>query len=141
MTRIDFHSNIGDKITYACRLARKIQASRHRIILLTGDDQGRSALDHALWTFSELDFLPHVMTGDVLAPRTPIVLADQHAADFPHHQILINLSGATPGQFARFERMIEIVGRDDAEVASGRERWLFYKQRGYHLNHFAIEGP
>ena len=140
MTRIDFHSNIGDRIAYACRLVRKARTGGHRIILLTRDGAERNAIDQSLWIFSAPDFLPHVTADDPLAARTPIVLADHDAADLPHHQLLINLSGSTPAHFARFERIIEIVGQDQGEVASGRERWLFYKKRGYLLKHHPIEG-
>ncbi len=140
MTRIDFHSNIGDRIAYACRLARKAHAADNRIILLTADDEQRDALDQALWIFSAPDFLPHVTSDDPLAAQTPIVLAPHDADDLPHHQLLINLSSHAAAQFARFERVIEIVGRADGDVASGRERWTFYKDRGYLLQHHVIEG-
>lgn len=141
MTRIDFHSNISDRILYACRLTRKARATGGRIVLLAQDGRQRDALDQALWTFSELDFLPHVGAGDPLAKRTPIVLAEHDTAEMPHHQILINLSGAVPSHFARFERLIEIVGSEDADLAGGRERWRFYKDRGYPLAHFVAGTP
>ena len=136
MTRIDFHSNVGDKIAYACRLTRKARAANFRIVLLAQDAQQLIQLDNALWRFSELDFLPHVSAQDRLASRTPIILADSDAAELAHHQILINLSPATPANFARFERMFEIVASDDTDRLAGRERYQFYKQRGYALTHF-----
>lgn len=136
MTRIDFHSNISDRILYACRLTRKAHGTGGRVVLLVPDAQQRDALDQALWTFSELDFLPHVSVGDPLADRTPIVLTERDTAETPHYQILVNLSGAVPSHFACFERLIEIVGSADAEVAGGRERWRYYKDRGYPLAHF-----
>ena len=139
MTRIDFHSNIQDKIMYACRLTRKARGADHRIVLLASDRAQRDALDQALWTFSELDFLPHVTADDPLAPQSPIVIAELQAAELPHHQLLLNLSGTTPADFARFERMIEIIGCDDADKSGGRERWTFYKKRGYPLAHFVAE--
>lgn len=140
MTRIDFHSNIHDRIAYACRLARKAHAAHHKIILLSRDGDESDTLDQALWDFSAPDFLPHVTANDPLAAVTPIVLIEPDAEDLPHHQLLINLSGDTPLHFARFERIVEIIGRDDREVSSGRERWAFYKQRGYLLKHHVIEG-
>lgn len=139
MTRIDFHSNVPDKITYACRLVRKARAADCRIVLLTADRNHLAALDEALWTFSEQDFLPHVMAGDALAAQTPVVLTDTDTVELPHHQILINLSGTTPHHFARFERMFEIIASDDADKTAGRERYRFYQQRGYPLTHFVAE--
>ena|SRR3990167_4563699 len=139
MTRIDFHSNVPDKVAYACRLVRKARAADCRIVLLTNNRSHLAALDETLWTFSEPEFLPHVTAGDPLAAQTPIVLTDNDAAELPHHQILINLSDHTPGNFARFERMFEIISTDDADKSAGRERYRFYLQRGYALTHFVAE--
>ena len=139
MTRIDFHSNVPDKMGYACRLVRKAFAAQCRIVLLAEDKDSVAALDTALWTFSELDFLPHVVASDPLALQTPIILTDNDATDYPHHQILINLSSRTPAHFARFERMFEIISSGDADKQSGRDRYRFYQQRGYPLTHTVAE--
>jgi DNA polymerase-3 subunit chi len=139
MTRIDFHSDVPDKIAYTCRLVRKARAANCRIVLLTRDSADLAALDQALWTFSELDFLPHAAVDDELAPDTPVILTDNDTADVPHHEVLINLSGNTPAHFARFERMIEIIAADDTDRTAGRERYRFYQQRGYPLKHFVAE--
>ncbi|MES2536393.1 MAG: DNA polymerase III subunit chi [Pseudomonadota bacterium] len=139
MTRIDFHSNVPDKIAYACRLVRKARAANFQIVLFAGDQQQLSELDESLWTFSELDFVPHVMAGDTLAPQTPVLLVADDRIDLPQHQILINLSATTPAFFARFERMFEIVSSADEDKLAGRERYRFYQQRGYPLTHFVAE--
>jgi DNA polymerase-3 subunit chi len=139
MTRIDFHSNVPDKMGYACRLVRKAHAAQCRIVLLTEDMDSLAALDTALWTFSELDFLPHVFASDPLALQTPIILTDNDATDYPHHQILINLSNKVPAHFARFERMFEIISSADTDKKSGRDRYRFYQQRGYSLTHTVAE--
>lgn len=139
MTRIDFHSNVADKIGYACRLVRKARAANFQVVLYADDHAQLRLLDEALWTFSELDFLPHAMAGDVLAPQTPVILAGNADAELPHHQILINLSTATPANFAQFERMFEIVSPETADASSGRERYRFYQQRGYPLTHFVAD--
>ena len=139
MTRIDFHSNIPDKIAYACRLVRKARAADCRIVLYADNRAQLSALDEALWTFSELDFLPHVMADEALAAHTPVVLADNDRLTLPHHQVLINLSSVTPSYFAEFERMFEIVSSEVADTSAGRDRYRFYQQRGYPLTHTVAE--
>ena len=139
MTRIDFHSNVPDKIAYACRLTRKARVAGSRLVLLVKDRQELMTLDQALWTFSEQEFLPHVTAGDPLAAQTPVILTDHDDAELPHYHVLVNLTPATPAHFARFERMIEIISSDEAEKAAGRERYRFYKQRGYPLTHFEAD--
>lgn len=137
MTRIDFHSNVPDKIAYACRLARKARGTDAQIVILTQDQNQLLALDQALWTFSDHDFLPHVMLEDPLASQTPILLTTNGAMESPHHQMLINLSSDTPpAHFARFARMFEIIAADDNDKSIGRERYAYYRERGYPLTHF-----
>ena len=139
MTRIDFHSNVPNKIAYACRLVRKARNANFQVVILARDEAQLAELDEALWTFSEQDFLPHVMMDDALAAQTPILLTATQAMEAPHHQILINLSDTPPDHFARFERMFEVVSSDEADKSSGRERYSYYKQRGYPLTHFVAE--
>ncbi|HBI69028.1 MAG TPA: DNA polymerase III subunit chi, partial [Massilia sp.] len=67
MTRIDFHTNIPDKLIYACRLARKAWSTRAKVVLLAEDAAQAAALNEALWTLSDTDFIPHVLAGDPLA--------------------------------------------------------------------------
>ncbi|RFB74074.1 MULTISPECIES: DNA polymerase III subunit chi [unclassified Herbaspirillum] len=139
MTRIDFHSNVPNKIAYACRLVRKARAAQCKIVLLGRDRNELTQLDQLLWSFSEQDFIPHVHAGDPLAAQTPVILTDSEAVELPHHHVLINLSGNTPEHFARFERMFEIISSDEADKAAGRDRYRFYKERGYPLSHFVAD--
>jgi DNA polymerase-3 subunit chi len=139
MTRIDFHSNVPDKVAYACRLARKARAANCRIVLLAGDADQAATLDAALWSFSDLDFLPHVLAEDPLATVTPVIVAASDATALPHHDVLINLSGKLPSHFARFERLFEIISAEDDDKLAGRERYRFYQQRGYPLTHFVAQ--
>ncbi len=139
MTRIDFHSNVPNKLAYACRLVRKARAADCKIVLLGRNRSELSQLDQLLWTFSEQDFLPHVHANDPLAAQTPVILTDSDSVELPHHHVLINLSGNTPEHFARFERMFEIISSDDTDKAAGRDRYRFYKERGYPLSHFVAD--
>ena len=142
MTRIDFHSNVVDRLTYTCRLVRKARAAQCRIVLLAHDAAQQAELDEALWAFSATDFLPHVIQTAPSHPHagdTPIILVADDETELPHHHVLINLSGRTPAHFARFERMFEIISDDEADKAAGRDRYRYYKDRGYPLTHFVAQ--
>jgi DNA polymerase-3 subunit chi len=138
MTRIDFHSNVGDSLGYACRLVRKAYLAGQPLIVLAEPPRLR-AFDEQLWTFAPLEFVPHCMAGSQLAAQTPVVLA-ANLDDVPHHQILLNLGDAVPAQFARFERLLEVVGNAPEELVAGRERYRFYRDRGYALNNYKQGG-
>lgn len=138
MTRIDFHTNVGNSLMYACRLVRKAYQAGEQAVVLAEPARLR-AFDEMLWTFSPLDFVPHCMADNTLAGVTPIVLAtDLERA--PHHRVLLNLGAAVPQQFARFERLLEVIGDTPDELAAGRDRYRFYRDRGYALNNYKQGG-
>jgi DNA polymerase-3 subunit chi len=136
MTRIDFHTNIPDKVIYACRLARKAYAARGKVVLLAESAEQAAQLNEALWTIGDTDFIPHVLAGDALAAETPVIVADSDEAELPHHDMLVNLTRRTPANFAQFARVFEIISTDEEDAAAGRKRYVAYKQQAYPLTHF-----
>lgn len=136
MTRVDFHTNVPDKLAYACRLVRKASAANNRIVLLTDDAAQQQALDLQLWSFAPTEFLPHVAAGDALAAQTPIILMHEDGAPLPHTDLLVNLSRRMPAGFERFTRVIEVVSAEEHDAAAGRQRYKAYKQQQYQPTHF-----
>ena len=138
MTRIDFHTNVPDKVAYACRLVRKAWAANNRVVLMTDDASQLAELNAAMWTFSATDFLPHVLADDALAAHTPILLTDNDEAELPHthKELLVNLSRRAPRNVTQFARMIEVISSDEDDAAAGRKRYVAYKQQDYPLTHF-----
>src|SRR5690606_26740621 len=130
MTRVDFHFNAPDRFVYGCRVVRRAYRSKRRVLVWCDDEARLDAFDRLLWSEPPADFLPHVRADDPLAAQTPI--RRTHAAvDTDTHDVLVNLGAAPPPMFARFERLIEIVGVDEDDRAAARERWRFYRDRGY----------
>ena len=139
MTRIDFHTNITDKVSYACRLARKAYAARAKLVLLASNEAEAEMLDKALWSVSSTDFLPHVMATDSLAPVTPMIVTTTLEGEMPHYDMLVNLSQTTPPGFDRFVRVFEIISQDADDAAAGRKRYAAYKQQSYTLTHHVAD--
>jgi len=50
-------------------------------------------------------------------------------------QVLFNLAPDVPHFFSRMKRTVEIIDVDDNRRALGRERYQFYRDRGYPLQH------
>lgn len=136
MTRIDFHTNIPDKLAYACRLARKAYAAKAKVVLLAEDAAQAEALNAALWTVSDTDFIPHVLAGDPLANETPIIITADEGVALPHHEMLVNLTRRTPATLGQFARVFEIISIDEDDAAAGRQRYVAYKKQNYPLTHF-----
>ena len=132
--RIDFHFNVEHRLQYACRVVRRARAADCRVLLFSRDADRLARLDAALWTFSALDFVPHVAADSPLAGRTPVLLASSLAAASPC-PVLVNLDDDVPPELpslqGRFERLIEIVSRDDDDRRAARERFRLYREAGF----------
>lgn len=153
MARIDFHSQVGNKVAYCCRLLRKIlttspEGEPLRQVVILGDASLLKELDEQLWTFSAEDFLPHCFAEHESAPITPIVLAtawdDTLFAELPHADVLIHMGQSflkNAAQLAeRFPRLIEVVSLEEKDLLAGRERYKQYRELGHELHNFDQKG-
>lgn len=138
MTRVDFYAGSSDAGRTVFALAQKAVRAGHRVWILTRDAAHTAELDARLWADPPGGFLPHCTVDDALAPRTPVVVGHDPAA-VPHADILINLRDDTPACFSRFARLLEVVGSEPAAVQAARERYKFYRDRGYPLQHHALD--
>ncbi len=137
MTTIDFYTHCADRLAIAARLVLKAWAQHGSARVLTADEERTAELDALLWRSPPTGFVPHCRLASPLAGETP-VLVDHVLAHEGPAAVLINLHPAPPPFFSRFERLVEIVGIADADVAAGRERWRFYKERGYALRSHSL---
>ncbi len=138
MTRIDFYHYAEDKLRYACRLAATVAERDNRLVVFAPDEQLLASFDRLLWTYQSTRFVPHCRATDAIAAETPVVLASGDES-LPHHDVLLNLGTEWPPFFASFERLLEIVGNDEEDKAHARNRFVFYRKRGYEINVNAIK--
>jgi DNA polymerase-3 subunit chi len=132
MTTIDFYTHVADRLDVAARLVAKAYAAHGSVRVLTPDRATTAALDRLLWMQSALSFLPHCRMDSAIAAETPIWIDEALEHNGPA-AVLVNLHAQPAPFFSRFERLAEIVGTDDDEVAAARERFRFYRERGYEL--------
>ena len=135
MTTIDFYFNAEDRLQVACRLAGKAAGQNKRMLIYAPQAELASRIDRLLWTWPAVGFVPHCAVHDPLAADTPVLIAA--GPETPAGcELLLNLGAECPPHFERFERLLEVVGGDDAERQSGRGRYRFYLERGYKIaNH------
>jgi len=134
MTQVDFYFNAEDRLQVACRLAAKAAGEGKRLLVYVPDGELAAKVDRLMWTWPAIGFVPHCPVHDPLAPDTPVLIAQ--GQETPDAEVLLNLGRECPPHFERFARLVEIVGADDAERAAGRERYRFYRSRGYPIaNH------
>ena len=132
MTTIDFYTHVTDRLDVAARLVAKGYTAHGSVRVLTPDRATTDALDRLLWIQSALSFLPHCRMDSAIATETPIWIDEALDHNGPA-AVLVNLHDQPAPFFSRFERLAEIVGTDDDGVAAARERFRFYRERGYEL--------
>lgn len=140
MTQIYFYSGSSDKLQTACRLCAKAVQQNMTVLVYTPDAAVLKRLDELLWTFFPTSFIPHCAAhdDDPLANLTPVILSDQIPAD-AHFDVLLNLHQQQPPLFNQFNRLIEIANASPEDKQTARERYRFYKDAGYAIQHYQLE--
>ena len=135
MTTVEFHFNAPDRLQAVCALAAQALAAGERMLIYAPEAEVAARLDRLMWTSPATSFVPHCSVDDALSPDTPVLIAraDEAPADV---SVLVNLAAECPPHFARFERLVEVIGTEETEREAGRSRYREYKARGYAIkNH------
>jgi len=133
MTRIDFYTHVPDKLRVACALAGKACGQGLKVLVYCPDPDTAQRFDRMLWTTPAIGFIPHCAAHDPLAAVTPVIINCNGDAEL-HDEVLLNLRAEWPPFFSRFQRLIEIVTVEDEDKALARERFKFYRDRGYEIH-------
>ena len=142
MTRVSFYilKSIEDdqRRAFACRLIEKIYHQGQQIYIHTDSAEQRDALNDALWRVRPDSFIPHEIVDSNSNNSSPILIG--HAETTPPRlmDVMINLANQQPLFFSQFERVCEILDDNHESKHAGRQRFQFYKQRGYELDTFHI---
>jgi DNA polymerase-3 subunit chi len=132
VTEITFYTFAGDPLDVARRIAVKAYGQGKQVMIYAPEPVTADAIDRLLWTTPAVGFVPHCRDADPLARETPVLIgSDPNVLE--RADVMINLHHEQPPAFARFERLVEIIGQDESALAPGRARYRFYQTRGYAL--------
>lgn len=135
MTKVDFYiladQQLEKRLDFACRLVEKAFNSRCQICIQCNDAEQAEAVNKLLWEFKQTSFVPHTLHSE--DSQSPVVICTE--GQMPNEfDVLVNLADKIPSHFTRFNRVLEIVIQQDHILATTREHYKFYKDRGYALN-------
>lgn len=137
MTSIDFYTHCADPLRIVVQLVAKAWQQHGTVRVLTADETMTAGLDDLMWKWPATGFMPHCRLASSLAGETPIIV-DHVVEHRGPAAVLVNLQPSPPSFFARFERLAEIVSDRADDIAAGRERWKFYKERGYEMRSHSL---
>ena len=136
MTRVDFYvlpeGTSAGREKFVCRLVDIAYRRGQRVYVHAQSKDQATLLDDLLWSFQAGSFIPHALYPAETAVDIPILIGHEGVPD-SGHEVLINLAATVPGFFSRFDRVAEVVNQDTAIKQAGRERFRFYRHRGYAL--------
>jgi DNA polymerase-3 subunit chi len=139
MTQITFLHGARDRLlAITAWLGNAISEGRPVLVYVPAGERGEQ-LEHLLWAHPPTGFTPHCRADDKMAAETPIIIASE-VDNPPHDGCLLNLSDEIPPGFSRFQQLIEIISVEDGDRLPGRERFRFYRERGYPLEARDISG-
>ena len=140
MTKICFYHGADDRLQAAASWLADAYAQGQRVLVYAPDAALAASLDRLLWTQSATGFLPHCRADAPLAAQTPVLITDR-LDSLPQEECLLNLGDDIPPGFSRFERVVEIVGSSAPELPPARQRFKFYRDRGYALENQRFAPP
>lgn len=143
MTRIDFYilpeqgGAAQSPVMAACKLCDKAVNAGLRVYVHAPDAVLAEEVDGALWSFRQGGFIAHEFhgRGPLEEPLPPVLIGASEPPD-SHHGVMINLGLEVPDSFSRFDRVLEIVSGDPQGRSKSRERFKFYRDRGYELKSY-----
>ncbi len=141
MTRVSFYILKGEqeqaRQEFACRLAEKAYKLGHHVFIHTSSAEQTEQVNQALWSFRADSFVPHQLANEENIDSCPVLIS--HDVSPPRlMNLLINLNEEHPLFFSQFERVAELINDHESIKQAGRQRYQFYKQRGYELDTFNI---
>lgn len=130
MTKVLFLHGASDRLAAAARWLAEAAVARRNVLVYAPREETAERLDRLLWTQVATGFVAHARADSPLAAESPIVIT-RDIGTLPHDQVLLNLGDELPPNFSRFEELVEVVSDDDEVRLPARERFKFYRERGY----------
>jgi DNA polymerase-3 subunit chi len=144
MPRVDFYllqsGSRDSALRLACRLANKVYQADLTGIVRVPDPESAARLDDLLWTYEQGSFVPHNLDDGTMGPQPPPIIISHHSQCDSDRDVLISLIEQIPDDYARYDRIAEVVGTEPREKDKARDRYRFYRDQGCQLQTHELPG-
>lgn len=101
-------------------IAQRVLASGERLLVVSGDEAQRAAIDRLLWTYAADSFLPHARAGQDQDAAQPILISGAtNAANAARHIAIVD--GQWRDEALTFDRAFHFFDGDSIDAA--RSAW------------------
>lgn len=141
MRTVTFYTHVHNRLSFVFKLVKTVYDKGEPLLVWLPDDALMQQLDHQLWNLVPESFLPHELVSAIEAEGhtefAPILLGAEtdvpDRADFP--KVILNLSEAYVHEVPHYQRVLEIVGPDEEDLAAARDRFKAYRDSGFKIEH------
>ena len=134
--QIDFYvlqeQSPGGRFRLACRITEKAYRLGHRVYVRTGNSDDTNVLDDLLWTFSQSSFVPHQLSTENSALKSSVIIGQYPTTDST--DVVISVADEPISDFSAYPRIVEVVGYEEEQKVSGRNRFRYYRHHGVEPN-------
>ena len=102
------------------RLAERVLADGGRLLIVSGEEVQRNALDKLLWSYSPDSFLPHAQVGSERDADQPLLIGSDPQAANAARNILI-ADGVWRNEALAFDRAFHLF--DEISITAARTAW------------------
>lgn len=107
-----------------------------KVVVQTGSEERRNALDAHLWTFRDDSFLGHGLDGDPRAADQPILLTIS-AGNANAASVRFLVDGAEPPPLDTYQRGVFMFdGHDQTQLELARAQWKRMKEAGHSVTYW-----
>ena len=132
MTEIVFYTGVSEELSFLVKLSEKTLKMQRKACIATRDATHSKAVSKYLWTHDPTKFIPHSVDYEDLNDQLT-ALELRYDDTSSHLDILINLTEKKLSQFSSFHRLIEIITKHEDSIDLGRQRFKWYRDRGYDI--------
>lgn len=150
MTDINFYVCKQDGFEHRLKVAFKLISyalKRKMFIHIHTDNESMNKrIDNLLWQEDRSSFIPHKIVtnlSNIDNEKTTYQVDDLITISHEFEPLnncdyLINLSDQRPAFFSRYLKLAEIIDNTEHTLTAGRNRYVFYRERGYNLSYHRL---
>ena len=135
--QISFYNSTAQslEVTLSMLLQKAINQNQ-RSVVLTASNAQTTAINLALWTYSQGSFLPHGSKEDGYIERQPVFITD--VLENPNNAtLLIVIGNQSIENFQNFDRCLYVFdGNESEQLKLARQRWKTYKDQSHELTYW-----
>jgi len=136
MTEVAFYTNVLDETRLIGKLLHKAHNLGRKLHISVRDALEREKIAKNLYGAEPTSFFGISTSPYDVHDLTSVIISD--ISDYGHNDIIVNLTSEIPDHFSAFKRVIEIVNQNEENISAGRNRYRWYKDRGYSITTYKL---